>query len=224
MAWMAALSNGGMPEHADDLRVGDRAVGHDVEAHGQASLPAQARELRDLPVELDAPDHLGGIGAPVVPLRVEGDRTRVDEASVGIGRRRSALASGHGAAGRVLDGLAEVGELSDLAGAGLALARVGREFGGLRVGSLLGNLGLVGRLVSAGRLRRCLLRRTVRARAAGDPGSPGPGGQPLDPVGLRNERACRTSASTDLRRRRAGRRRRAAPVSDSRAWAPGRRG
>src|ERR1035437_2877452 len=58
------------------------AVLQDEEANREPALHAVARERGHVPIPLDLPDHLRRVGTPVVPDRVERERTRIDESPV----------------------------------------------------------------------------------------------------------------------------------------------
>src|SRR5262249_5126432 len=110
--WNARLRN--------DMRRFDSSVGHDEKANRESSLPSQSRQLGDIPMELDAADHLFGIGSPVVPLGVKRERSRVHEPAVGIGKASAVLTRAADRLGRVADGRVEAAQARALTGRGRA--------------------------------------------------------------------------------------------------------
>ncbi len=124
-------------------------------------------------MELDAPDHLRRVGAPVVPGRVEGQGPRVDEPSTGVGEAGPLLALLADTPGRVADRLVQSLKCRGRAPAGSLARPVGA----------LGNHERRFR-VAAPAPRRPSLRRRSRRPAPCPPrpdGSPSPAeGPPAD--------------------------------------------
>src|SRR6185369_7774533 len=107
--WNAAKSKGGIPDARTIFA--SATVPSAMMKKRTVRLPFQpSRASSGTSLELDAPHHLGGVRAPVVPRRVERERARVDEAASGVGRRRAALAADRSARG-LADRLIEAREL-----------------------------------------------------------------------------------------------------------------